>query len=141
MIDFRFDWTSKFILNIEIMDQHHKEFFRIARDIEQLIQNQCINVTEAQMLDIIVHLREYTSYHYYAEEQLMIESAYENIETHKAHHAEITKQISNINIPQLKSDPVKGLNILLDILREIAFYHILVDDKILADFLIDYNKK
>lgn len=137
MIDFRFDWSRQFVLNIDVMDREHKEFFKIGRDVEQLIQNNCIGVTDEELLRLIVNLREYTSYHYYDEDQLMIAYQYPKMEEHRIKHTIITKKISDIDIPSLKRDPMSGLKMILDLLHEIVFFHILTEDKDLAEHILN----
>jgi hemerythrin len=76
MFDFHFDWAENFAVNIESIDTHHKQYFKIARDIEQQLQIKCMGITDKQILDIVCDLREYAGYHFYEEERLMKETNY-----------------------------------------------------------------
>lgn len=141
MIDFRFDWTPQFELNIPSIDSQHMEFFKIGRDVEQLVQNKCIGVSDQQLLQIVLGLREYSSYHFYEEERIMGEYRYPKLKEHKERHNEISSKISKLDIPYLKANPLKGLKEIQEMLLDIAFFHILNDDKEMAVYISDSQKE
>ena len=64
MFDFKFDWSAEMELGIPILDEQHKEIFRIARNIEQLLIQNCENVKPRDLVNIVCELREFVSYHF-----------------------------------------------------------------------------
>lgn len=64
MFDFKFDWEKNLNTSIESIDVQHKQLFKLGRDMEQLLQMQCIGVTDKQLLDIVCGLRDFTAYHF-----------------------------------------------------------------------------
>ncbi len=50
MFDFKFDWEKNLNTSIESIDVQHKQLFKLGRDMEQLLQMQCIGVTDKQLL-------------------------------------------------------------------------------------------
>ena len=76
MFDFKFDWEKNLNTSIESIDVQHKQLFKLGRDMEQLLQMQCIGVTDKQLLDIVCGLRDFTAYHFYAEEDMEMAKAY-----------------------------------------------------------------
>lgn len=141
MFDFLFNWSSEFDTHIQNIDEHHQQFFSIGRDIEQLLQMNCIGVTDKQLLDIVMNLKEYVSYHFYEEETLMIDYGYPEFEEHKEYHRLFSKRIANTNIPALKENPVGELKKIRELLLDMVFGHILVHDKKMADFVLQMQKK
>lgn len=136
MLDFNFDWRSDFNTNIESIDTHHKQFFKIARDIEQQLQKKCIGIKDKQLLDIICDLREFTGYHFYEEERLMEEINYPDREAHKKRHNSFASKIAKISMPKLKETPEVELKKIWDIMQDKFFNHILIDDMKMAEYIL-----
>lgn len=63
MFDFVFDWRDDLSVGIDSIDEQHKGLFKIGRDMEQLLQRQCIGVTDKQLLDIVCALRDLSLIH------------------------------------------------------------------------------
>lgn len=129
MFDFNFDWNDELNLGVESIDTQHRALLRIGRDIEQLLTIRCIGVTNKQLLDIICDLRDYTSYHFYEEEQLMIKAGYQNLEEHIKAHNEFRKIIINIDCPAMAKNAYPELTKLKTIIQDWIFSHMMKDDK------------
>lgn len=141
MFDFLFDWTAEFNTNIEILDTQHKEFFRIGRDCEQLIQIKCIGVSDKQLLGIVAALKEYITYHFYEEEGMMLDYAYPDSEKHKESHKQIAKRIAEIDIHALKVNSMEELKKIREMLQDIVFWHMLSEDKPMAEHVLKIQNK
>ncbi len=109
MFDFKFDWCKEMECGVKAIDDQHQILFRIGRDMEQLIMNGCQNATSKELLNIVCELREYTSYHFYTEEDLMAKYNYPMSDKHKASHVEFRSNILNINLPLLGKHPEQVL--------------------------------
>lgn len=132
MFDFNFDWSKEMETKISTIDSQHKEFFRIGRDMEQLLLIKCANVSEKELLDIVCDLREYVAYHFYEEEVLMKEAGYSKLEEHIKKHNEFKKLIMNIDCPALAANPYVELKKLRDLVVDWVFNHMLHDDMDIA---------
>ena len=53
MFDMKFDWRPYMATGIDMIDNQHKQILRVGRDIEQLLQRHCINVTQKELLSIL----------------------------------------------------------------------------------------
>lgn len=135
MFDFKFDWCPEMECGIKILDDQHRELFRIGRDMEQFIMNNCQNATWKQLLDIVCELREYTSYHFYTEESLMDKYNYPETIQHKAAHISFKVQILKIDMTALKENPSLVLPQIKENLQDFLFNHILVSDLALSKYL------
>lgn len=135
MFDFKFDWCKEMECGVKIIDDHHRELFRIGRDMEQLIMNDCQNATWKQLLDIVCELREYVAYHFYMEEDLMQKYNYPQIIKHKASHINFKVHILGIDMTALKENPSTVLSDIKDSLQHFLFNHILVEDLALCNYL------
>lgn len=141
MFDFHFDWADNFAVNIESIDTHHKQYFKIARDIEQQIQIKCMGITDKQILDIVCDLREYAGYHFYEEERLMKETNYPYLLEHQKKHSAFQTRISKLDIPKMRENPEKELKLLLEFLLDNFYNHIMTEDHQMAAHVLAQEKK
>lgn len=132
MFDFNFDWSKEMETSISVIDSQHKEFFRIGRNIEQLLISKCLHVNEKELLDIVCELREYASYHFYEEEIIMRENNYSKTEEHIKKHDAMKASIMNIDCPALAKNPYEELKKIRDLILDWVFSHMLKDDMDLA---------
>ncbi|WP_310602195.1 bacteriohemerythrin [Anaerosporobacter sp.] len=128
MLDFKFDWCNDMEIGVPIMDTQHKELFRIGRDVEQLIICHCIGVTNKQLLDIVLELREFVAYHFYHEEELMKKNNYSDFEHQKKAHDKIVQYTLGIDLKKLSQTPYEILCNIKEFLQDWIFGHILIDD-------------
>lgn len=144
MFDFKFDWEKNIETGLEGIDTQHKQLFKIGRDMEQLLRIQCIGVTDKQLLDIVCELRDFTGYHFYAEESMMAEMGYAGMQEHIAFHRSCSEYITRIDMPKLKADPVKELGKIKDEVQTWIMMHVLKEDKQMCSayqaFLEERNK-
>lgn len=139
MFDFNFDWSREMETQISVIDSHHKELFRLGRDMEQLLLTKCVNVTEKELLDIVCELREFVAYHCYEEEALMKEAGYSKYLEHAKKHEEFKKKIMSIDCPALAANPYTELKKIRDELVECVFSHVLYDDMEFAKVFVKDN--
>lgn len=136
MFDFKFDWQDDLNTNINNIDEHHKELFHIARDIEQLLLTGCSTVETKRILEIICHLREYVSYHFYEEEKMMRKANYSNYEEHMKYHDKFKKIIVNIQLISVELNPQEELKRIKDSIQDLIFQHIMFDDKQMVEEIL-----
>lgn len=141
MFDFKFDWQPEMDTHIEDMDTQHRQLFKIGRDMEQLLRIKCIGVTDAQLLDIILQLRDFTGYHFYEEEMLMEQIGYPKLKEHRQMHLKYATYVMNINLPKLKNNPEKELKTIKDEIQSWIFSHMLHDDKEFAKAYLEYQRR
>lgn len=141
MFDFKFDWDKQMETHIEIIDSQHKELFKIARNLEQLIMTKCIGVSNRKLYDIVSELRNYISYHFYHEEKLMEEYNYSKYEQHKKEHDAFQKNIMKIDCTRLVFDSNTVLIELKNYIQDWVFNHILIEDFKMAAELKPFIKK
>ncbi len=141
MFDFRFEWRPEMETHIESIDTQHKQLFSYGRDIEQAIKIGCVGVTEKQLMDIVIHLREYVSYNTYEEENIMKEIQYKNIVNHRNSHNKFVQKIMLINIVELKEKPLEKLSEIKDMIVDYIFTHILTEDIKMSKAYISYKNE
>ena len=128
MFDFAFDWFKELETGETLIDQQHKEIFRIGRNIEQLIVRRCIGVQEQELLDIVCELREYVAYHFYFEEAIMHQQGYSDYEHHVKEHVKLKKYVTDIDCPSLRENPYQDLKAIKEMLQSWVFSHVMIED-------------
>ncbi len=135
MFDFKFDWCKEMEVGVSIIDAQHQELFRIGRDLEQLIFRSK-NVTTQELLNLICELREYTSYHFYTEEDLMATYNFPSTNQHTIAHNKFRTNIMDINLPLLGKHPDQVLPQLKESLQDFLFNHIMTADRELGLYIV-----
>ena len=135
MFDFKFDWCKEMEIGVPIVDAQHQELFRIGRDLEQLIfRGQ--NATKQELLNLVCELREYISYHFYTEEELMATHNYPSLSQHITSHNKFRTNIVDIDLPLLGQRPDLVLPQIKESLQDFLFNHVLTEDKALGLYII-----
>ena len=136
MVDFKFNWQEELEVDFPDINEQHKELFRIGRDMEQLLLRHCIGVQTSELLEIVGDLRNFVSYHFYFEEEIMLAAGYEDFENHKKGHDDFLNKINSIDLPFLASNPYIGINKIRDDLVDYVFQHMMCDDVKMVDAVI-----
>lgn len=129
MFDFQFDWDNSISVGIEEIDRQHQQYFRIGRDLEQLILTNCGGADEQQILDVLYEVRDYMTYHFYTEEQILEQNESPYLAEHKQQHDEFKKVINAVDCEELLKNPTAELKKIRTFLQEWFFEHILQEDK------------
>ncbi len=131
-MDFKFDWSKKMEIGIKEIDEQHQIFFRIGRDVEQLLLHNGVNVQKKQVVNLICELREFSSYHFYFEESMMEKYQYSNIEGHKKEHRLLIERLLKINMKG-KEVTIEGtLKELKEFMQDWIFSHVLIQDFVMG---------
>nr|WP_295685618.1 hemerythrin family protein [uncultured Lachnoclostridium sp.] len=129
MFDFKFDWNDSLILGIQIIDDQHKELFRIGREIEQVLLIGCINLDKQYILNLLCKMRDYVTYHFYEEEKLIKELNIHLLRNHKNEHDKFIEWLNSIDCVKLVEFPQIYLKEIKEILQKWVFEHILIEDR------------
>lgn len=135
MFDFKFDWCKEMEVGVPIIDAQHQELFRIGRDLEQLIFRGK-SATIQELLNLVCELREYTSYHFYTEEDLMAAHNYPLTSQHIMSHNKFRAGIVDINLPLLGKHPEQVLPRLKENLQDFLFNHVMTEDRELGHYIM-----
>lgn len=141
MFAFNFNWSPDFETGIEEIDLQHKQYFKIGRDIEQLLQYKCIGVTDKQLIRIVGELIDFIAYHNYQEESLMRTHNYSDLDKHMAAHKDFSDKVSKFNLSIIKKDPEGELKKLRTDMQDFFLNHILNEDMKMTRFVIKAQKE
>ncbi|MBP1629993.1 MAG: diguanylate cyclase [Bacteroidetes bacterium] len=117
-------WSDDCLVGIDIIDNQHKNFFRM---LDELVSLNSMKDKENEIIQIINKFEQYAAYHFSTEEGFMDKNNYPDIERHKNLHKLFAKKIMFF-----KNEYINGnheiLEEMMDYARKWLLYHILYMD-------------
>lgn len=128
-------WSDKYSVNIEIIDEQHKELFNILDNCYELLLKNKDDDKYDKIITILEELKNYTIYHFKTEEEFMKKNGYSKFLSHKFAHDAFIEQIKGFDLYSIDTDQKKSINDLLDIVSNWIKFHILETDKNIHKYL------
>jgi len=125
-------WKDEYSIGVERVDEQHKKLFEIANRSYDLLRNQLITDKYGKIIEIIDELKNYTIYHFQAEEDYMKEIGYKKFLSQKVAHNDFLEKMDNIDVEQIDDGQNEYLIGILDFVSEWLIEHILKEDKLIA---------
>lgn len=123
------EWKEEYVLGIEKIDEQHKQLFKIAGDISDLIKNQLITDKFDHILQLVSELKDYTVFHFSSEEEYMKSIGYKKYFSHKVEHQDFIEKINHVDMDKIDADHEQYLVEILDFVLNWIAKHILETDK------------
>lgn len=123
------EWSDKYKTEIPIIDMQHEELFKLFNKLYDLYNNQFLIDKYDHIVSALEELKDYTIYHFKAEEEYMLSIRYEKFFEHKLKHNDFISAIESINYNIIDDDQQ---NYLLDLLKFVANWivnHVITTDK------------
>lgn len=128
---FTMDWSDRFALGIDLIDQQHKVLFRLIDQLARAIQDE---ISEAELQTIFAELHNYTLTHFATEERLMAQYAYPADQDHRANHQTLENSLEQLVERARNGEPLVSIQT-MNFLRLWLYNHIDGTDRQFADFL------
>lgn len=124
-------WTDSFNTGVELLDEQH---VRLVEHMNRLLDSHDEHRPVNAVAEVLGSLTNYVGYHFETEEQLMIDHAYPEIESHREEHQAFVTQVAYfIAIYRESGDRLK--QDILTFLKEWLAEHILKTDQAFGRFL------
>ena len=130
-----FKWKDSFSVNVEALDQQHQELFKLAGSIYEIISIGDNVDRYDEIMKIIHELKEYITYHFYYEENLLEENNYPDFEKHKKEHQIFIEKVNSIDAKDVDEMQNKISTELITFLTDWIENHILKSDMAYGEFL------
>lgn len=125
-------WKDDYCTGIAPIDEQHKELFRIANRIYDLLKNDLIPDKYDSIIAIISELQNYTRYHFKTEEDYMQRINYRRFLSQKAAHNEFLAKMDAIDLGKIDNSQNQYLIEILDFVLDWLAGHIVKADKLIA---------
>ncbi len=121
-------WKKDYETGIEFIDEQHKMLFEIGNKAYGLFRNDfCLDKYD-KIIDIINELKEYTVFHFSAEEEYLLKVGYKGFFAHKVEHEDFIKKFDEIDYSRIDQGQNEYIIELLDFISNWIKEHILERD-------------
>lgn len=124
-----FRFTKEYLTGIELIDEEHRELFRIIGEVNNLITNEFIPDKYDEIMHLLDELFHYTTVHFKDEEEYMESIGYADLPAQKTAHEAFVQRLSEIDLDQIDANQQDTLEALMYFLTEWLRNHILHSDK------------
>lgn len=127
--EINYDFTDEYLTGVELVDEEHKELFRIIGQVHEVIANEILADKYDEIISLLEELRTYTKVHFKDEEEYMESIQYEGLEAQKVAHEIFVARLDEIDLNEIDAHQDKVLEELMAFLTEWLINHILHMDK------------
>lgn len=126
------EFTEEYHTGIELIDAEHRELFAIVDKAYRLVRTEGMEDREEKqeaVMKVLDQLKVYTKEHFQDEEEYMESIRYDGLEAQKRAHEAFVDKIEHISLEELRENPDRYLESLLEFLLGWLVNHILYTDK------------
>ncbi len=127
-----YEMKDEFKTGIDFIDEQHARLFEIANEAYTLLKNDFTIDKYDKVIDLVDELKDYTVFHFNAEEEYMDSINYKRRFTQKIEHDAFIKKINEVDYKTIDSNPDKYILELLELLNQWLTGHILHNDKLIS---------
>ena len=124
-----YDFTDEFLTGVELVDEEHKELFRIIGQVHEVMANEVMADKYDEIISLLEELRTYTKVHFKDEEEYLVSIQYEGLEAQKVAHEMFVARLDEIDLNEIDAHQEEVLEKLMAFLTEWLVNHILHMDK------------
>lgn len=136
----QFEWNDIFKTGIPIIDEQHKELFKIGGRINELWLQYDQDDQHEAIIKELNSLEKYATYHFQTEEALLEKYGFELTLEHKEMHKEFFEFVQKLkNNPDNKDDK-EAISDMLRFIMKWIFKHINHEDSKYAEFILSKLK-
>ncbi len=117
-------WDESMETGIGMIDAQHRILVDLINRLEQTAGEAALSETATSILH---NLRQYTVYHFAAEETLMVRNGYPEFEHHRKLHRGFVEELDGLEIDALVDSPELGQSMLV-FLKDWLVTHIMQED-------------
>jgi hemerythrin len=126
------EWKDEYSMGVESIDDQHKQLFIIADSIYALLKNELILDKYNKIIEIIEELKEYTVYHFKAEEEYMLDIGYKKFLSQKVAHTDFLEKMNTIEYDKIDNGQNEYLIGILDFVCTWLVEHIIKEDMLIV---------
>jgi hemerythrin len=125
-------WSDDLTLGISAIDEQHEKLLEIANRAYELLKDDLRFDKYDEIVSILTELKDYTVYHFNAEEEYMKSIGYPRLLSHKVEHNDFVDKMNDVNLDTVDSNQDKYLLELLDFIAGWVVSHINKTDRLYA---------
>lgn len=122
-------FTDDYLTGIPLIDNEHRELFRIIGEVNRVIVNDFIPDKYDEIVYLLEEMKRYTIFHFTDEENYMEKIQYEGLAAQKRAHDAFIAKIESMELEQIDAHQQETLEELMRFLTEWLIQHIMHADK------------
>jgi hemerythrin len=126
------EWKDEYAIGIKEIDEQHEKLFEIAGRMFALLRNDLLMDKYDSIVEIIDELKDYTRYHFEAEEAYMEKIGYRKFLSQKVTHKDFLDKMDEIDLQRIDNGQNQYLMDILNFVLDWLVEHILKEDKLIA---------
>lgn len=123
------DFTDEYLTGVELVDEEHKELFRIIGQVREIITDDLGTDKHDEIDRLIEELIIFTKSHFKDEEEYLTSIRYKGLEAHKAAHETLAARLDEIDVNGIDVHQKEEVEELMVFLTEWLVNHILQMDR------------
>ncbi|ROR26397.1 hemerythrin [Mobilisporobacter senegalensis] len=127
-----FEMKDEFLTGIELIDDEHRELFRIAQTAMDLYQDEYVADKYDHIIEILKELKAYAIKHFADEEAYMESIQYKRLFTQKIEHNAFVEKLNEFDLDKIDENQEGAILDLLNFLNDWLVNHILEKDKLIS---------
>lgn len=124
-------WKEDYRVGVDVIDEQHKELFRIAGEAFELLQNDFYIDKYDRIINLIEQLKNYAAFHFKTEEDYMKEIGYKRLLSQKFQHNDFIEKINRIDLEAIDENQDQYLLSIIEFAVDWIDQHILKVDKMI----------
>lgn len=125
-------WKEDYLIGVDVIDEQHKELFRIAEEAFKLLQNDFYIDKYDQIVNLIEQLKNYAAFHFKTEENYMEKIGYKRLLSQKVQHNDFIEKINQIDLEAIDGNQDQYLLSIIEFAVDWIDQHILKADKMIS---------
>lgn len=125
-------FSEEFVTGIDLIDEEHRELFRIIGEVQDVIVNDFIPDKFDEIVHLLEELMDYTKFHFADEEKYMESIQYAGLPAQKRAHDAFIARLEEMDLEQIDEHQQETLEEILQFLKDWLINHILYSDKMIG---------
>lgn len=122
-------FTDEYLTGIALIDDEHKELFRIIGEVHRIILDEFIADKYDEIVYLLEELKNYTKFHFADEEKYMQSIHYEGLAAQQRAHDAFVARLEEMDFNQIEGRQQETLEEMMEFLTDWLVNHILYSDK------------
>lgn len=127
-----YEMKEEYKIGIEIIDEQHKKLFELTEKTYQLLKNDFTLDKYDKIIHLVEELKEYTEFHFKAEEEYMESIGYKKMFTQKIEHVGFIKKLNDVDLKKIDENQDEYIMGILQFLNAWLVEHILEKDMLIG---------
>jgi methyl-accepting chemotaxis protein/hemerythrin len=128
-----FNWTDDLSVNIQSIDDQHKKLINMINDFYDSFKS---GQSSEKLVELVEGLKEYTLYHFSAEEELLAKHGYPGYDAHEEQHISFVEKVDDVQ-RRIKSGKMVVSVEVTNFLKDWLANHIKKTDREYSSFLVE----